>query len=201
MPTVTVRPTSFVDSGEGGTLAWVNPSNAGASDNAYATVSAAVSGFPLSMWLYCTVLKKSDGSPLAIPVDATNIALTLQIEGHASLALAASYEATMLIDGDLVVGMATQGFFATSDEIKIHPAASDALLTPANLNDSDNGIAFQFQYYNLDGLSTVVGSLDDMQITISYDSATEVSTLAGQWADVTEVDLNPSGVLEVSIPR
>lgn len=171
MPSQTRRFTSFVDSGEGGTLAWANPSNVGASDNAYATVSAPGSGFPLSNWLHCTV---AGPTPFAIPSGATNISAVLEIEGHGSAALKVSYEALFLLDGVRQVDFTTQGLFATSDEIKVHPAVTDALLTPENLNDPANGIAFQFQFYSLDGLSTVIASLDDMVLTISYDTTSGV---------------------------
>ncbi len=189
MPTVTVRPTSFVDSGEGGTLAWVNPSNAGASDNAYATVSASVSGFSLGRWLHCTV----SAPVLSIPVDATNIAIILQIEGHASDFQLVGYEALMLLDGVREVDFASVGYVPTSDQLLMSPPVSDARITPAKLNNPANGIALQFNFggfSGLDGLSTVIGSLDDMQITIAYDSATAVSVLTGQWDDVTEASID-----------
>ncbi len=164
------RLTSFIDSGEGGTLAWVNPSNVGASDNQYATVSFPNAGVSVSNWLHCTV---AGPTPLSIPSDATGITITLAIEGHASQAAVMNYEALMLIGGIREVDFIGQGLWASSDEIKTHPPVSDVLLTPAVINNPANGIAFQFQSTNLDGLSTVIASLDDMIITVDYESSSE----------------------------
>ncbi len=169
MPSQTRRFTSFIDSGEGGTLALVNPSNVGASDNQYMTASTSASGFPLSRFLHCTIADP----PFSIPLGATNITLDLAVEGHASDLNLVSYLASMLLDGVREVDLATAGYFSTSDSVLTSPfPTSDVRITPAKLNDPANGVAFQFQFggmSGLDGLSTVIGLLDDMTLTVNYD--------------------------------
>lgn len=163
MTTQTRRPTSFVDAGSGGTLAWSNPSNAGQSDDAYATVQTSSAGVVLSRWLYCTVCGFS------IPSDALNLSLTCTVERKANLTPFVFCDPYTMLNGAVADALGAAGNFTTSDAVESHNSVlADANLTPALVNQSNFGVAIRLSFHDGDGVTPVIASIDDVVLEISY---------------------------------
>lgn len=185
MPSQTRRPSTIADAGTGGTLSWTNPSNAGATDGAYASVSFS-GNEATSNWLYCS------GFGVSSPTDATNRALVLYVVRKATVA------SRVLIDPYILFGGTVQndsigagGYFTTSDATETHFSLDLSGYTPAQINGSGFGIALRVEFHNDFNTSDCIAYVDDIYFTYSYDG-TDANPLVGTWSNVATLNASNS---------
>jgi len=173
MTAQTKSPTVFSDAGTGGTLSWTTPSNAGASDNAYASVS--FSGIEAtSNWLFLS------GFGFSIPTDATERVLTLSTERKATVALRVEDDPYILLCGTVQNdSIGSGGFFPASDAVYVHFPLDLSGYSPAQINSSGFGIAVRLEFHSDFNTTNATGYIDAIQATISYASSTAISASLG----------------------
>lgn len=164
MPSQTRHASTVADAGTGGTLSWNNPGNAVTSNDGYATVSFSGSE-AISNWLYLS------NFGFTIPSDATNVIANLFIERKADVALRVELDPAVLLDGEAQNdSFGAAGFFTTSDVVETHFPLDLSAYTPAQINSSGFGVAFRLEFHNDFNADDVVASVDDVYLTISYET-------------------------------
>lgn len=159
-------PSTIVDDATVGTVEWVNPDNAKASDNVYAVFTSG--GTDISHYL------KATNFGFSIPTGATINGILAEVEGKVG---AFSY----YVDGFAVKANVIktprfqQGIFTTT-EAYIPYGSSSSLWgqawTAADINDSGFGIA-------IDTNSGFGASIDHIRITVYYTAGGNAMTFTG----------------------
>lgn len=164
MPTATASPGTLANDASYGTPTWTNPSNAAASDNAYATVSLAMNN---SQYLKCT------NFGFTIPTTSVILGITVSIERKSTgpvtdsrvrLVRAGTVEAT-----DKATGTAWPGTDTSVD----YGGAADlwsASWTGTDIRDSGFGVVL-----SCTSSSAASASVDAIGITVTYRSGSGVN--------------------------
>lgn len=155
--------------------AWSNPSNAGASDNSYATFSRGTSGNSRYLRAY--------NFGFAIPVGATINGIAVSVERKADNN-SASYNvydntiqlctASLTYSGDNKAN-ASSVYWPTSDGTATYGGAADTWSfspTVAGINSSDFGVVVRATMFNIDDGLAITASVDAVSITVYYTAAT-----------------------------
>lgn len=148
-----------------GSVTWTNASNAGASDNAYATCN--LGALQYSHSLVATNLG------FAIPVDATIDGISVTVEGKTSVAFALviSNALLQLSGGDRGSDLEPSSYLPTSDGNVVIGGASQmwgTTWTPAQVNDTTFGVLL---IVHNESLGAALASIDDIIITVHYTPA------------------------------
>jgi hypothetical protein len=182
MPSQTRTPTTFTTTPNGGTVAWSNSSNAVTADDNPATVATAASGIVTSEAILAT------GFGFSVPVTATNIQAAFRFRRKASATPNVTSEPTTIEGGVISNTIGAGGNWTTSYAYEERPAA-DYGLTPAIVNASDYGVAFQVVFSGGDGSTTVTASLDAIEQTLTWDGdAAEADDMTGKWANAVTAE-------------
>jgi hypothetical protein len=163
--TAFTSPTSVVDDATYGGYAWVNPGNATASDNTYATSTGNVNAASPTHYL------KSTGYGFAIPANAIINGIIVYIEYHDNYGLIES--SIRLLKAGTYVGTdhatATSLSFS-SDVVYARGGASDlwgTTWTASDINNANFGFSTSYQM-PADNKPTPIASVDQMQMVIYY---------------------------------
>lgn len=155
-------PGTLTNVAAGGTTAWVNPGNAAASDDVYATWTAP-GGPGNSDYLQAT------NFGFSIPNGATITGIKVEVEAHGTIGGGTdSADLTAkLIKGGSIVGnnKAVISTFPTGDAYIPYGSSSDlwgTTLTPADVNASNFGFAYQVTS------NAGTASIDHIRITVYY---------------------------------
>lgn len=165
MASDTRSPGTVVDDASAGSAAWSNPANAAASDDTYATASAA--GTVLSRRL------KATNFGFTIPDGATVDGIVVEAEVKRSGAASEVFAVRVVKGG--TVGAQNRASDApasigTSDAYKTYGSSSQLwgeTWTPADINSSDFGAAVQVTLDTLDDTTSTV-SVDHIRVTVHY---------------------------------
>ena len=168
----------------GATMAWANPSNAGASDNSYATSCNSVGAGVTSQYL------KSTSFGFSIPGGATIDGIEVQIEKKAASDTASAFTKDIvlqLLKAGTIVGSNkadTVNKWGTTDSIYTYGGSSDlwgTTWTDSDINGSTFGCVFRAEASNgTKSGSATLSSVDHVKITVYYtggSSATASSVL------------------------
>jgi hypothetical protein len=153
-----------------GTVAWVNPGNAKASDNAYATATFPEPGGAAES--HYLLLKKF---AFAIPAEAEVTGVTVSVERHGTTGGSASTVADnyiKLVKGG-VIGGKTKGLAYTwpsADTVQLYGGSTDLwgnTLTPADVNAEGFGVAISARI-GTEAKKTPAAFIDAITITVYY---------------------------------
>ena len=158
----------------GGDVSWVNPSNAGASDNTYATASLTDAG-PDSHWLWCTNFGFTESD---IPAGATINGIEVRWERKGATGLSGegttkiTYYKLIKAGAETGTQKTENGDLPASDTVSaIQGGAADmwsASYTAAEAIASDTGIAIA---YSNDAYTTFTASADHVEMRWTYTAA------------------------------
>ncbi|UZR27485.1 hypothetical protein [Methylococcus mesophilus] len=165
MASVTLRPGTIVSATGAGSVAWSNPGNAGASDNAYATANVGTSPGE-SQWLRCTNFNFAS----VIPAGAIINGFTLTIERKGS-AINSVYDTRLyLYSGSAAIGSnkAVATKWPTSDGIATYGSSSDLWGTTGLTGADVNATGFGIELAVNSSTFTTTASVDDIALTIDY---------------------------------
>lgn len=158
MASVTASPGTIVNATGIGTTAWVNPSNAAASDDSYATATLAASAGS-------NYLKATNFDFSAIPDGSTINGITAYNECHTDGAN--EVEVKLVVGGSIVGNNKAGAEWSTEDSTEIYGGAADLWgLTPtaAQVKASDFGIVFAIEDSGAGGVSYI----DHIQLAVDY---------------------------------
>ena len=152
--------------GSGGTIAWTNPGNAAASDNAYATATYTLSGAQQSHWL------KAVGFGFAVPADVDVLGVTVEIERSTAGAASIHHDFKLfLVRAGTVEAVGnhadTASTWPTTDTYASYGGAADlwsAAWVPADINNANFGVAFSTQ---VTGSSNISSLVDHIRVTVT----------------------------------
>ena len=173
MPSVSGHLTSFDGStnqyDDPGNVTWSNPTNAGASDDARATVAmnSALPPIGVSYYLFSTDM---DSSVDAIPSNATILGIQVDIERKKVAGLGNPKDLVLrLIKAGSMVGddKASADTYPGADAIKTYGGAADlwgTTWTVAQVQASNFGVALACK----SELGTGTAGIDDIIVTITY---------------------------------
>jgi RHS repeat-associated protein len=163
----TATATTSTSSGSGADASWSNPSNAQASDNAYATAS-------LSSLVADSQYLTETGFGFTVPSTATVTGLQVQVErnGQASSGSQVNDQTVQLVSAGSAVGTNkadTGTNWPASDTTASYGGAADtwsATLTPSVANASGFGVEVRVQSSGSAG--TRAANVDGLQATVNY---------------------------------
>lgn len=152
--------TSFTVDGTVGGVTVLNPTNAGASDDSYATCALLLG--QVSNYLMVT------GFSFNMPSDATITGVTVKVERNATSTSAISDNSVKLVKGGVISGSdkASASTWGTSDTVATYGSATDSWglsWTPADINASNFGCVISA----ISALAATV-NIDFVSITIDY---------------------------------
>lgn len=157
--------TVFASDGTIGVVAWVDPGNAAASDNAYAT--AVLSGGQGSEYLKVT------GFGFSIPTTATIKGIVVEWEVKASGTHIWDYVHRLIkagaYVGDSKIKSAAGDYWPVADEYREYGSPDDlwgTTWTPAEINAADFGVGYSA---GKAGVGAETASIDHGRITVYYD--------------------------------
>lgn len=171
MATATAHPATFNVLATG-SVTWTNPSNAGASDNAYATCALGALQYSHSL--------VGTNPGFSIPSDATIDGISVTVEGKTSsaFALVISNALLQLSGGDRGNDLEPASILPSSEGNVVIGGATEmwgTTWTPAQVNDSTFGVLL---IVHNESLGAATASLDDIIITVYYTAAAPPATTA-----------------------
>lgn len=157
--TADTAPGTVANDSSFGTISWANPSNAISSDNsrAIATFSGAANSYYL----------KATNFGFSIPTNAVINGITVKKEGLYTGGSLGGTSHAKLVKGGGVTGDEKNGNFDLTEGVVTHGAVDDlwgALLTPADINSSDFGVALYTKITS--GSGTI--EVDSITISVNY---------------------------------
>lgn len=165
--------TTVSDDATVGSIAWINPGNATASDNAYATATAPTSTLTSTHYL------KATNFGFNIPAGSTITGITVQFERRKESFFQCVDDQIRIVKSDGSIGTTNRSAGASwsgSDTYDSFGGIADLwgeAWTSSDINDSDFGVAISPQIrMNPDGNPA---SVDHIQITVSYYSPVTVN--------------------------
>lgn len=170
---VAKSPTKVIDgAGAGLKVAWTNPENAKASDNAYAT--AKLKEGEKTHWL------EASKFGFAIPGTATILGIVFEVERSASVEEGITDYFACLIAGGAIrleTDKASFGNWPTVDVYKAYGSATDlwgvSSRTPAEINEETFGFALVAEHYFGTGGGEFTASVDHIKCTVYYSESVD----------------------------
>ena len=164
-------PLTFADDSTVGTIAIANPSNAGASDDVYATIVMLLA--QVGHYL------KATNFQFAIPGDASIDGILVEIERSATVGVAIVDSSVKIVKGGTIGGTekASGSSWPTSDAYASYGSATDLwgqTWTPADINLSTFGVAIAATASLIAGTARI----DHVRITVSYTGSNRGQAMA-----------------------
>jgi hypothetical protein len=162
---------TFISDGTLGGITVLNPTNAGTSDDSYATCALLLG--QISNYLMVT------GFNFAIPTDAIITGITVKVERNATSTSAITDNSVKLVKAGVISGndKASGSTWTTSDVVATYGSASDTWglsWTPADINSSNFGCVVSA----IASLAATV-NIDYISITINYTGSNRSGGLLG----------------------
>lgn len=155
-------PSVIIDDPAVGTVSWSDASNAGATDNQYATAASTTA---ISHYL------NAQGFGFAIPADATIDGITLGVECKSSGNSIKDYDVFLLKAGAVAGSDGSVGTWSTTEATRSYGGAAamwGTTWTPAEVNAADFGCVIAVE---ITSASLRTASVDYITITVTYTEA------------------------------
>ena len=151
----------------GGGVAWVNPGNILTSNNVYATISLNGTTTPESQYL------KATNFGFNIPAGSTINGVSCTFERNTGYTNGTQDTEVYLLKSGVISGTnrSAGAYWPTSEELKTFGSPTDlwgTTLSVSDINNTNFGVVLACQYGDVYGGSTVIGSVDSVQITVYY---------------------------------
>lgn len=160
---------TFANDATVGTVDWSSPSNASASDNAYATAGSGTGAGGIT-----TKYLKATNFGFSIPGGATIDGILVEVEGkHVNALDTDSTTSVKLVKADGTFGTEnkTGGSWTATDTYRSFGGSTSLwgdTWTPSDINDADFGVGISRNLFREDVTTQTVSSIDHIRITVYY---------------------------------